>query len=92
MSDLVQRLRSKTPNMIAGHAAMEDAADMIETLQANCDTWKAIAKGSEAKLDEAITCLQRISWALSGDNGDMEAKALSYTTATLAKLKGKTDE
>lgn len=30
--DLVKRLRSKTPNMVVGHEAMEEAADRIEAL------------------------------------------------------------
>jgi hypothetical protein len=32
--DLIKRLRGKTPNMVVGHAAMEEAADRIEALEA----------------------------------------------------------
>ena len=32
--DLVKQLRSKTPNMTLGHNTMEEAADLIEELEA----------------------------------------------------------
>jgi hypothetical protein len=39
-NDLVKRLRSKTPNMVTGHAAMEEAATRIVELLAERDWYR----------------------------------------------------
>jgi len=48
MIDLIDRLRSKTPNMTEGHAAMEEAAATIEALRARL-----------AKADDLLNTIER---------------------------------
>ena len=50
MIDLIDRLRSKTPNMTEGHAAMEEAAATIEALRARV-----------VKADELALCAEEMA-------------------------------
>jgi len=60
-ADLVKRLRSNTPNMAVGHAAMRHAADRIEQLEAaltRANTTTAAAYEVAARLVEALEMMR----------------------------------
>lgn len=59
MTDIVERLRSDTPNMTEGHAAMHEAAAEITRLRAKVAKADALAEALEKFLANTDSNLER---------------------------------
>ena len=81
---LVERLRSKTPNMTAGHNAMEEAADTLSALVAERDAAIQRAEAAEKECARLKNIRSAIAEGYNAEAVALEKSVSETLTAQLA--------